>query len=376
MTKKNKRLCIIGPTYPYRGGISHHTTLLCKTLREEHEVLFISFSRQYPKLLFPGKTDRDPSQTGLEVDKVEYLIDSVNPLSWYKTARRIAHFKPERLIIPWWVIFWVPQFATIVTLVKKWCGSKITFLCHNVIEHEASAVKVALSRFMLSKADRIVTQSSQETVKVQKLLGQKAPVKTGFHPTYAPLGGKLYDRSLARKTLNLNGKILLFFGFVRPYKGLDVLLEAMPLVIAQHNATLLVVGEFWKDKEAYLRQISDLNIGDNIKIIDDYVPNEDIGLYFAVADLVVQPYHSATGSGICQLAYGLKKPVIATRVGNLDEVIDDRVNGRLVPASNPETLAKALNESLQDDILNKLNNNAAKTSDRFSWERLGALLCE
>lgn len=376
MIEAKKRICLVGPTHPYRGGIAHHTTLLYNALTEHHDVLFVSYSRQYPKILFPGKSDKDPSTHSLKPAKVEYLIDSVNPFTWLRAANRIVRFKPDLLVIPWWVVFWFPQNLSIISRVKKKTGCMLTLLCHNVIEHEASKLKTTLARYMLSKADRIITQSKQETTRVRELLGEDAPVITGFHPTYAPLGVKEFDQNQARSILDIKGKVLLFFGFVRPYKGLDVLLSAMPRVLAHHNAVLLIVGEFWKDKGVYLEQIKRLGIGNSVKIFDDYVPNEKVGLYFAAADLVVQPYRSATGSGISQLAYGLNKPVIATRVGSLDEVIENGKNGRLVMPNDPDALAAAIIESLQVEPLARLNHHASQTSERFSWEGLKSLITD
>ena len=371
-----QRLCLLGPTYPYRGGIAHHTTLLCETLRKKHDILFFSFSRQYPAFIFPGKSDKESITAGLRTKDVEYLLDSVNPWTWLITARHIARFRPERLIIPWWVVFWAPQVVTVATLVRRWCGAKIVLLCHNVVEHEASWLRVALSRFALARADMVVTQSRQETEKVRRLLGEKISVVTGFHPTYAPLTGTLPERGKARAELGLKGRVLLFFGFVRPYKGLDVLLDALPAVVKQHDVKLVIAGEFWKDKERYLKQIRRLGIAEYVTIFDSYIPNNEIGLYFAAADLVVQPYRSATGSGISQLAYGAQKPVVATNVGNLNEVIVDGVNGRLVPPEDSTALATALSHSLEGETLEVLTRNAATTRDRFSWDRLSDLLCE
>lgn len=369
------RIALVGPTYPYRGGIAHHTTLLSEALRKDHDVLFVSFTRQYPKFLFPGKTDKDPSAAGLAPAEVEYLLDSVNPWTWATTAKRIARFRPDLLVLPWWVAFWTPQFLTLSVLVRLLCGAKTALLCHNVVEHEAGAWKKIATRIILSRADRIVTQSSLETERVRELVGRNAPVVTGFHPTYAPLGGAPMDRNEARASLGVEkDKALLFFGFVRQYKGLDVLLEAMPDVLAEHDVELLVVGEFWKDKASYLEQIEELGIAGHVRIVDDYVPNEKISGYFAAADLVVQPYRSATGSGISQLAFGLRRPVVATKVGNLEEVVEDGVSGRLVAPGDAKALANALNASLEDAALKELTKNAALVSERFSWERLAELL--
>jgi glycosyltransferase involved in cell wall biosynthesis len=368
------RVALVGPTYPYRGGIAHHTTLLSEALRKKHDLLFVSFTRQYPKFLFPGKSDKEPGAKAVAETQVEYLLDSMNPLSWVATARRIARFKPELLILPWWVAFWAPQFWTLSFLVRRFCRVRVVLMCHNVLEHEAGIFKAVATRLMFSCADRIVTQSASETERARNLLGEGASITTGFHPTYAPLAKDVPDVAEARKILQLGKKkVLLFFGFVRPYKGLDVLLEAMPKIIAKHDVLLLVVGEFWKDKGRYLQQIQDLNIEQCVRIHDEYVPNEAVGRYFAAADLVVQPYRSATGSGISQLAYGFGKPVVATRVGNLDEVVEDGVSGRLVPPGDAKALAAAVNESLEDGVLQPMSQNAALVAEKFSWDRLAEL---
>jgi glycosyltransferase involved in cell wall biosynthesis len=373
------RISLIGPTHPYRGGIAHHTTLLCETLREAHDVQFISYKRQYPALLFPGKSDKDPSADAIRAHDVEYLLDSVNPLTWIRTARAVTRFRPDLLVLPWWVAFWAPQYLVLTTWVRLFSSARIVFLCHNVMEHEPSFLKRLITRLTLSRADGIITQSRQESEKAKALLGADFPVTTGFHPTYAPLAGgsanRTEDGPRTAKAPDPAGGVLLFFGFVRPYKGLDVLLEAMPAVLAARDVTLMVVGEFWKDKERYLEQIGRLGIGGHVRLVDEYVPNESLGQYFTAADVVVQPYRSASGSGVSQLAYGFGKPVVATRVGNLSEVIDDGENGMLVAPADPAALADALIASLETDTLNRLTANARKTGDRFSWGELARLVC-
>lgn len=364
------RISVLGPTYPYRGGIAHYTTLLCRELRKEHEVQFLSFSRQYPKWLFPGKTDKDPSQQALDAGRVDYCLDSVNPLSWLSTGKKIAAFQPELFILPWWVAFWAPQFITITWLVKNKTKAEVVFICHNAIEHESSRWKIKATKSVLKRADRILTHSKQETKRLQEILGNNAKVTTAFHPSYAPLCGEVPVADEAKKRLGLNGKVVLFFGFVREYKGLDILLQAMPEVLKHENVTLLVVGEFWKDKEKYMQLIKDLGISDSVRVVDSYVPNEEIGQYFAAADLVVQPYRSASGSGISQLAYGFGKPVIATDVGSLGEVVVDGENGRLVVPEDVSVLQEAITSSLKEQNLSKMISNAGLTKEKFSWDRL------
>ncbi len=370
------RLSLIGPTYPYRGGISHYTTLLGRQLRLMHEVQFVSFSRQYPKLIFPGKSDRDPSGKPVMIDNVDYLIDSLCSISWKRAAEAIIAFGPQKVILPWWVAYWTFAFGSIIKRIKAHRDAEIVIICHNVVEHESSFLKKCATKSVLAKADRLITHSQQETDRLKAMLGESANVTTAFHPTYKDLSQTCYDKGAARAELGLSGDVLLFFGFVRPYKGLDVLLEAMATVLSQRPATLLVVGEFWKDKNRYIEQIRQSGIASAVRMIDEYIPNERVGLYFSAADLVVQPYRSASGSGICQIAYGLDRPVIATQVGSLSEVIEDGVNGRLVPPGDAAALAEAIIESLDPQALNEMNKNAKITKDRFSWEKLANLIVE
>jgi glycosyltransferase involved in cell wall biosynthesis len=361
-------ICLIGPSYPFRGGVSHHTTLLCRYLRGSHEVYFFSFKRQYPKWLFPGKTDVDPSKLPVQEENTERIIDSMNPVTWLQVAGKIIKSQPDLLIIPWWVSFWTPQFFTIAVFARLFTKTEILFLCHNVVEHESSLWKKLATKLTFLFADRFVTHSKDETDNLYQLLGKSIRVTTAFHPTYADLSKSVVSKESAKKQLGLSGTVLLFFGFVREYKGLAILLKALPDVIRHKNVTLLVAGEFWSDKKIYLDLIKDLGIADVVRIEDKYVPNEEISTYFAAADLVVQPYLSVSGSGVCQLAYGLGRPVIATDVGSLCEVIQDRINGRIVPPKDAKALAQAIVESLQPQHIEFFTVNSVKTRDKFSWK--------
>lgn len=369
------KIVLIGPTYPFRGGIAHYTTLLCRALRKKHEVKFISFKRQYPQFLFPGKCDRDSSKKPVKVDNVDYILDSINPFTWIAVSWAIKRFKPDKVVIPWWVTFWMPQFWFILTMVKSCLKSKIVLICHNVVEHESNFLKKMASKAVLSKADRLITHSNKETLKLKNLLGKCVNVKTAFHPTYASLSNDRYTKGQAKEKLGLIGNILLFFGFVREYKGLNVLLDAIPEVLKKKNVTLLIVGEFWKDKQMYIDKINKLELSPKIRIVDEYIPNEEIGVYFAAADLVVQPYINASGSGISQIAYGFDRPVIATNVGSLPDVVEDGINGRIIEPGIVQGLAKAILESLEPVTLNKFLHNATKTKEKFSWERMAEIVC-
>ncbi|RJP68702.1 MAG: glycosyltransferase [Candidatus Abyssobacteria bacterium SURF_17] len=368
------RIVLIGPTHPFRGGIAHYTTLLCRALRREHEVKFISFKRQYPRILFPGSTDRDESALPVTVEGVQYIIDSLNPLTWMSAIRAVTKYEPQILVLPWWVAFWAAPFWSMMVLAKRRLSCEIVVICHNVIEHEENLLKQLATRAVLSRADRLITHSREETRKAGELLGNNLNIITAFHPSYADLSPVRYPKEEAKEKLGFKGDVILFFGFVREYKGLDVLIEAMPAILHEKKVTLLIAGEFWKGKAAYLEQIDRCGIGPHVRIIDRYIPNEELGLYFGAADLVVQPYVGASGSGVCQLAFGFDRPVVGSRIGSIAEVVEDNVNGRLVAPGDPQELAQAVSASLEPATLHRYSANAERTKERFSWEKLADIV--
>jgi glycosyltransferase involved in cell wall biosynthesis len=361
------RFCLIGPTYPFRGGIAHHTTLLARALRQEHETLFISFIRQYPAWLFPGRSDRDPSQQPVRAE-AERLLDPLNPLSWRRTYRRIREWQPEVLVIPWWVPFWAPAWAVLGRAVKRAAmPPKLLFICHNVVPHERGLLDRLALRVALAPGDGYVVHSMQDK---ERLLREfpAARVLVTPHPTYATLS----DQRAKALTVTLpdDRPLLLFCGFVRPYKGLDVLLEALPPVLARRPVHVLVAGEFWNGGASYRAQIDRLNIGDAITIIDEYLPNEIMAAYIAQADVVVLPYRQATQSGIVQLAYGQGKPVITTDVGGLTEAVEHGQTGLIVPPEDPPALAAAIERFFAEELGPVFEANIAGQRERFSWRRL------
>ena len=363
------KICLIGPTHPFRGGISHYTTLLYRRLRRRHEVHFFAFKRQYPRWLFPGRTDVDPSQNHIQEEGAQRILDSMDPISWVRVASRIVKSSPDLLIIPWWVSFWAPQFWSISFFVKILSKTKILFLCHNVVEHESSWVNKILTRGVLSIGDLFVVHSEEDK---KKLFGmfKTSNLRKCFHPTYDVFNQGEFDAVNYKKKLGITGNIVLFFGFVREYKGLQDLLKCLPEVLSKVKVTLLVVGEFWKDKDMYVHLIKKLRIEDSIVLIDDYIPNEEIGCYFSVADLVVQPYISATGSGVVQTAFAFNKPVVATSVGSLSEVIKNGKTGYLVPPKSPHELASAIIRFFCEGNAPTFSENIEKAKHKFSWDRM------
>lgn len=370
------RISVVGPTYPYRGGIAHYTTLLVRHLRQAgHYAPLYSFTRQYPRWLFPGKTDKDPSAAPLRVD-CEYILDPINPLTWWRLVRRVRADNPDLLILQWWVPYWTPCLTTVGSLIKRNTAIKIAFICHNVVPHEGGGVldrRLALTA--LRQGDALVVHSEQDRYRLLALLPEAHVVKAAI-PSYAPLARQALPataRDLRRELgLPAEGPVLLFFGFVRPYKGLEYLIQAMPRIRERLPAHLLVAGEFWSSREVYERWAREFGVEQYITFVDRYIPNEELQPYFDVSDVVVLPYVSATQSAVVQLAFGFNKPVITTRVGGLYEVVRDGVNGLIVPPQDEVALADAVVRFFSDDVGAHIRAQVASgaTAGGYTWDEL------
>lgn len=361
------RFCLIGPTYPYRGGIAHYTTLLALELQKEHEVLLISFKRQYPRWLYPGRSDRDPSQQPLRAE-AEYLLDPINPISWRQTLQRIKEWQAEVVVIPWWVPFWAPAWSILGRGIKRMPHKpRLIFICHNVLPHEKSTIDKLALRAALSPGDGYIVHSQADA---EQLLAQfpEAKFRVTPLPTYAALA-VAGDTKIPVK-VPADRPLLLFCGFVRHYKGLDVLLEAMPMVLAERDIHLLAAGEFWDGTEPYQELITDLDIGDAVTLLDRYLTNEELIACVDAADVVVLPYRSATQSAIIQVAFGRGRPVITTDVGGLPEAVEHGRTGLIVPPENPEALAGAILRYVNDNLKSELEVNLEQFAEKYSWKFL------
>jgi glycosyltransferase involved in cell wall biosynthesis len=368
------RYVLIGPTYPYRGGISHYTTLLCQHLGATHEVKLYSFKRQYPAFLFPGRTDKDPSRSPLRAD-CEYLLDPSNPLTWLETFRRIKGDRPDVLILQWWVPYWALTFASIAFLVRRFTSTRVLFICHNVLPHEGSAIDRLSAKLALGQAHYFIVQSQRDWVDLKTLLPDAEARKTAL-PIYDAFPSEIMESALAKKSLGLDGPVMLFFGFVRQYKGLEYLLRAMPEVLRNVQVKLLIVGEFWEDRKTYLEAIEELGLQGNVVIMDRYVPNEEVGLYFSAADVVVLPYVDATQSAIVSLAYAFDKPVITTDVGGLPEVVRDGETGLVVPPRDDKALAEAIVHFFAEGLASHFRRGIQACRNTLSWKQLVDLIEE
>jgi glycosyltransferase involved in cell wall biosynthesis len=357
------RVCLIAPVPPFRGGIAKYCHSLAKELEKRHELLLLSYKRQYPELLFGRKSQVDPDVDRARIihgfDRLSFDIDSANPLSWIETSRKIASFKPDILILPWWVAYWAPMYLYLSHSLKK-KGIKVVFLCINVFEHEDNYFKNFLTKLVLKRIDSIVVHSEQER-RVILEFNPRATVRKHLLPLF-----EYEDKSTARRDKNLN---LLFFGFVRPYKGLDTLLKAIG-ILKSRDISLRIAGEFWNDKDDYVRLIRDLDIADKVEIIDGYLSDRDMSLCFSRADLVVLPYRKSITSGIIATAYGFRKPVLATDVGGFHEVIQDGCTGKIVPPDDPKSLADGILWFLTNKQIDFAENIATFASQKMSWSSL------
>jgi len=351
------KICMVGMTHPIRGGISHYTTRLCEELKKKHEIVLFSFSRLYPQLIFPGTSQYDVKSKKKLGFKAEHVLDTCNPLTWFKTAALIKKEKPDLVIYQ----FFQPYFAPIYNLISgKLKDTKQIFICHNVMPHERTLVDGTLSKMAFKHIDRFIVQSKKD-LKDLKSLKPKSKIILNHHPIYDVFKAKGKLKKIAKR-------VILFFGYVRKYKGLRYLVKAMPEIAKKTGAKLLVVGEFYEDIKEYETLIKELGIDKNITIINRYVPNEDIPKYYKMADAVIVPYITATQSGIIQTAYNFDKPVVVTDVGGLPEVVDNGKTGYIVKSKDADALSKAIIKLYNNKT--DYTKNIRQYKKRFSWSNL------
>ena len=370
-------LIVIGPTHPFRGGIAHYTTLLVRGLRSSHDVQFFSYSRQYPHWLYPGNTDLDPSRSLLTHEQPTATFDALNPLAWVRLAGKVQASNSRLVILQWSTVYWTPFYWLFLRSLRKGHAPKTVFICHNVREHEPNWIKSALSRRVLKGADFFITHSQWDRENLERWLGgsRASSMRVCPHPAYEHLNQPVPSKAEARAALGIHcERVVLFFGFVRDYKGLRYLIESLPLVRAQLDVHLLIAGEVWGDSKPYHELIAHLGMATCVTFVEKYIPNEDVARYFAASDLVVIPYVSATQSGIVQLAYGFDKPVVVSRVGGLPEVVEENVTGYLVPPKDSAAISCAVLDFYQRNREAEMIEAIRRKRSAFSWERLCATI--
>ncbi|MBN1351623.1 glycosyltransferase [candidate division KSB1 bacterium] len=364
------KIILIGTAYPMRGGIAHYVALLYENLKKAgHDVKIISFKRQYPDRFFPGKTQEDNSKEIIELDSLP-LIDSINPFNWINVFRKIRAEKPDIIIYKYWMPFFAPCYGTIALLTRCFSKSKTCFLCDNIIPHERRFYDGLLTWWGLLSVDYFIVQSKSVRQDLLKFR-PKAVFKEVPHPVYEIFKNS-YSQPDAKLKLGIDAaeKVILFFGYIRAYKGLNLLIEAFPLMMQKMKMRLIVAGEFYEGREQTLDQIEKLKLGKSLILKDDYIPNEEVGIYFSAADVVVLPYISATQSGIIQIAYNYNKPVITTRVGGLHEVVRNGITGFVIPPQQPQAIAQAVIRFFEEDRKSEFSENIKTEKKKYSWERM------
>jgi len=332
------RFAVVGPTYPFRGGIAHYTTLLVKHLRAQHDVCFYSYWRQYPRWLFPGNTARDPSEARLD-EACERTLDALNPLTWWTTARRIVRDAPDVLLLQWWTPFWLPLYACLAALAHR-AHIPIVYLCHQLVEPDSPPYEWWLARLGLRLGDGFIAVTASERARLARAFPTKR-VAAGFLPLYDSFPQQHLTRDEARAQLGVapDGPLLLFFGFVRRYKGLRYLLDALAGV--SPSVQLVIAGEFWEGEQPYRALMAQHDLTDRVLIHNRYIRNEEVEKYFVAVDALVLPYLSDSQTDVAMTALHFGVPIISTSVGGLAETVKHGESGLIVPPADSAAMQSA-----------------------------------
>lgn len=370
------RIVILGTAYPYRGGLSAFNERLATELQNEgHEVEIYTFTLQYPSLLFPGKTQysSEPAPAHL---KIKRRVNSCNPFNWFSVGRELQKNKPDMLITKYWLPFMSPCFGSIARMVACNGHTKILSILDNIIPHEHRIGDKIFSKYFVNVTQGFVAMSKSVLADLS-LFDEKKPRKFCPHPLYDHYG-TLLDKKTAREKLQLpvDGKYVLFFGFIRDYKGLDILLEAMAdQKLRDEKITLIVAGEFYSNSEKYLNLIDSLGIADQVKLCTDFIPDSEVNLYFSACDIVAQPYKTATQSGVTQIAFHFEKPMLVTNVGGLAEIVPDGKIGYVVEP-DAKQVADALAKFYTDEKEQEFIENIKIEKQKYAWSNMTNALCE
>lgn len=367
MDNPSKKIVLISPAHPLRGGIAASSERLAEALQEAgHEVVIYSFSLQYPGFLFPGKSQwtDDPAPADLSI---KTRLNSVNPFNWWGTGRAIAAERPDQIIVRFWLPFMGPSLGSVIRIARLFSAKKIrvTGLVDNIIPHEKRFGDRPFAQWFTGACDDFVVMSRS----VGEEIGQFSakPVRFAPHPIYDTYGTPM-ERATARNLLHLPQEVpvALFFGFIRKYKGLDLMLQALQHAPGVHA---LIAGECYEDWGYYQQIIQEAGLEERVHLFTDFIPAEQVRWYFSAADLVVQPYRSATQSGISQIAYHFDKPMLVTQVGGLPEIVRDGVSGYVV-APEPVAIGHAIQDFFENNRSDAMVEGVRAEKLRFSWENL------
>ncbi len=363
-----KRICILGPAYPYRGGIAATNERLAQEYSQQgNTVEIITFTLQYPSILFPGKSQLDLNKKPPNLN-IQRKLNSINPINWWSTGRYIRNQNYDLVIVRYWLPFLGPSLGTVLRQVKKNRQTKIVCILDNLIPHESRPGDKLFTRYFVKPIDGFVAMSKS----VQAELGQFDSSKKCLytpHPLFDHFGEKM-DKASAIENLNLpKGKhFLLFFGFIRAYKGLDLLLEALSKV-KNENIHLIIAGEYYEEEEKYIDLIHQLQLQDRVHNFNEFIADDRINQFFGAADLVAQPYRTATQSGVAQIAFHFEKPILVTDVGGLPEIVSHKNSGYITKV-DPSDIAQKINDFYEENRSEHFESFIQKEKDRFSWKKM------
>ena len=364
------KIIILGTAYPYRGGLATFNERLAgEYQRQGHEVEMYTFTLQYPNFLFPGKTQFSPDPAPKDLT-IYRKVHSCNPFNWLKEGKELSKKRPDVLVFAYWMSFMAPCMGTIARKVRRNHHTKIIALVHNMIPHEPNVLDKILPPYFVKSMDGFMALSESVVKDIEKFDKRNCPKRFSPHPIYDHYGERL-PRETALSLLNLSpdSRYALFFGFIRAYKGLDLLLGAFADErLRQQNVKLIVAGEFYGDSEPYLKQIKDLGIEDRVVLCTDFIPDGEVNRYFSAADIVAQPYKTATQSGVTQIAFHFEKPMLVTNVGGLPEIVPD---GKIGYVTEPDAkqIADALYRFFQEHKQEEFERNVAEEKKKYAWSR-------
>ncbi len=370
MINNKKKVVIVGTAWPLRGGLAAFNERLAREfLRHGNEVKIFNFSMQYPSFLFPGKTQYSSSPSPEDLD-IKSTVNTLNPLSWYYTASQIKKFDPDIVIIKYWIPFVAPSLGKIARLVRKNGYSKVISIIDNIIPHEKRPGDNLLSKYWVNSVDGFITMS-KDVLKDLETFDNKKPKVYCPHPLYDHYGEKT-TKTTAKKNLGLDTETnyLLFFGIIRDYKGLDILLNAIDKeFFEKNNIKLLVAGEFYTDSKPYLDIIEKRKLENLVIMSNGFIPDEKVADYFNACDVVIQPYKDATQSGVTQIAYHFEKPIITTNVGGLAEIVPDGKAGFVVNSDAGE-VKKAVEKFYSENKEEEFIKGVKEIKKNYSWKRM------
>lgn len=364
------KIVILGTSHPFRGGLAAYNERLAYALNQlGHDVTIQTFSLQYPQFLFPGKTQlsEEPAPTNL---RIEQSVNSVNPINWLSVGKRLKKEKPDLLIVKYWLPFMGPCFGTILRQIKKNNHTKMICILDNVIPHESRPGDKLFTRYFVKPVDGYIAMSQKVFDDIKLFDNSKAKLLTP-HPLFDGFG-EIIPKQEALKKLNLNAdfKYILFFGFIRQYKGLDLLLEAMSDErFKNEKIKLIIAGEYYADKQYYTDIIQQHNLSEKIIEFQKFITDSEVKYYFSASDLVVQPYKTATQSGVTQIAYHFNKAMIVTDVGGLAEICPDGKVGYVVQANPPE-IADAILKYFNEADKDQMHKYILEEKKKYSWDIL------